>query len=189
MRTHRAGQSFVELAVAGGLLALLIGALVGLHFGSARSSRATVESAEAVRSALVALERIRADVRRTYYADAGRDVAVLDGGCGLSVRTVRPVPGDPWRTVNVPVTYRLEPMPGGSASRLVRDENGVRATVGGVVLSALSVQFRSAPHPALDITAVGTSGTPEGRAVSVSERIPVPMALPPQPYEMPGVSL
>ena len=114
-----------------------------------RSSHLADESADAVRSVLIAAEYLRRDMLGDAARGRGADIALIDGGKGLSLRIPEQMGADPWETRYVPVTYRLQPYPGrGHCYRLVREQAGSRITLAACSLSDLEFRFiRSASSP------------------------------------------
>lgn len=144
----RRGFSLLELMIALGALLVVLGPL--LHSWHVGSQTMSATHSAAMTAALVAMERIRHDLDQHAYPDGPYDPeqpvlpALSDPGPDDGARIAfwipksRP-PGAPVQRLLdlVGVSYYLKPIEDSATSYLVRNENGVERTVGGVVLRRL----------------------------------------------------
>ena len=160
---NRRGASLLECAVYTLVALLVLGALRGILGTGVSNSTRTVAHEDAMRSALLALELIGQDVRRTLLADEN---ATLDTGDGstLALDVVTLDRSDFWKLATSHVTWALEP---GTMRRLVRREAAARTVVAGCALS--DIQFRFVT-PGVDTP---DGSTPWRRFLQITVKAPI----------------
>jgi hypothetical protein len=196
----RRAATLVEVSVAALLACLVAGMISGLFASAQGSSHRSVESSDAVRSALIAMESIRSDVGRLTLESAGRDIAVLDGGRGLSLHVARPLGDDLWRVDTDAVTYRLDAVDASRrAHRLVRQDSTGRWPLAACLLGDMLVTMVSAgpgtgaapeapPRPPgasgswLEVSLIGVASRDGGATHVESAWLPLAPIAEPLPY-------
>lgn len=163
----RKGLTLLETTVALALASMAVSGLVRVTDAGLRGTVRTVDSADAVRSGLLAVEALRADATRMVVQQAG-DLAIPTDGRGISMLVPASAPGnDPWAFAAVPVTFSLAPVATpGKAFELVRSgPDGVRH-IRGCWLASLVVRRRPAgtlsPTRAFLEFCVSAVGSPAG---------------------------
>ena len=181
----RRGTTLIEALVAS-LLAMLLLAMVGeLCRAAQQGSAAASESADALRSAQLALEAIRTDLLHMFYQEPDRDLDVLDSGRGLMLNLVTPVTGDPWQVDTAAVYWTIDAIPGTSrVFALVRDDGKTRRTLSGCLLADLVVRgvarsgdSKSPTH--LEILAIGAGSLDARRTHTATILVPLPRVVRP----------
>lgn len=182
MKRYRGGVTLVEATFALALASLAVGTMVCLADAGSRGTTKTVESVDALRSGLLAVEALRRDTGRMVVQQNG-DLAILDGGTGFSFLVPEQSSStDPWSFKTVAITWTLVPAGKKGAYQLVRRGPAGSAPVRGSWLTDLSVRY-CAPgalgsvRPYLSISLTAT-GSPEARSRRTLSFI-VPLDVPP----------
>lgn len=178
MRLRRSGLFLAEILVAAGLLTAAVSAMMSVASAGIGGTQRTVDNSDAVRSAMLALEAIRADTRSMVVQEA-RDVAILGGGKGLRVLVpARTVDGDPWSFDGQVVKWELAPVNGSpGVYALMRTAGGEQRALPGCWLRDLRVKLLApgtlgtGRYLDVSVTAVGAPGAAD--AVTLSFLAPV----------------
>lgn len=113
----RRGITLVEMAIAFGIVTLLVGLVYGFYAGASASTGKSVDHSDAIRSTLVVSEFVRHDLSQMLYNFPSRDLALQADGTGLSLRIPLALNGnDMWNNRFEPVTYKLQPEAGAPGS-------------------------------------------------------------------------
>jgi hypothetical protein len=185
------GFTFVECAVAAGLFILLVGILCSLQSGSSKQAGRTLGENEAVRSVLVGLEQLRADLGHMAFADPEKELVIEEDGRVMTVQIPMSARDAFWNLEYRRVRYSLEYLPGdGSACALIRDDNGNRAVVRGCILQ--DVRFRyvpagelSARQAYLEVLLIGMGAKASEGSYAASPLIPLPLLVTPKHFPLP----
>jgi len=175
----RRGIFLAEVLIAAGLSTLAVTALINLFGSGAHSTFTSVDSADAVRSASLAIEALRQDTRRLVF-QRPEDLGIYDGGRRLWLLTPgEPSEDDPWNFPAEGVTWRLVPVVRHAGCYQLERQapDGSTRIVQGCWLSNLQVRFVPAGQLAegafLDITVEGLPGPGGGNPCTLSFLAPV----------------
>jgi type II secretory pathway pseudopilin PulG len=190
---RREGLTLIEVLVGLGVMVLVAGLVWSLHSGATFSTARVTEHSDAVRSVLIASERLRADVGRVMLQDLDQDVAVLDDGRGISFLVSARVEGDPWTLDKHVVTYRLKKVPGSPVAHwLVREAgNGAAEPVPACLLEDMQVRVvqdgeQGEERMWIELTLVGVGQPKPSTRYVGSLLVPLAMVETPGGYEVPG---
>ena len=180
-RSMRAGTSLIEASIAVVLAAMVLNGVTVIASGANGSTARSGSESDALRSVVLATESLQRDIAGMAYQIPDRDLAIFDGGHGVSFRIPSAADSrDLWNISYVPVSYALNPVPGSSAKFLIRtDSKGARA-LPGCYLRDLHVVFTpqgvmSPVQAYLNVIVIGLD-SPAGKTALTSSFL-VPLAL------------
>jgi hypothetical protein len=192
MRRAR-GLTVVELMLAAMVMALVVGLTYTLYVNGAARSERTAESADALKSVLIAAEHLRSDLSRAVVEEPENDLAVGEDGRSFVLRLTRAVDGDPWTLLRDPVAYYLEKLPGTTMHRLVREEAGrAPERVLGSLLADMTARIlwpdeRNPLGVYLEVTLVGAGSPAATERHRSTVLIPLHALQIPETYALPEV--
>lgn len=175
----RSGMFFAEVMIAASLLAAAVSALLQVCGVGLAGSTRTTDNADAVRSALIAIEAIKSDTGRMVVQE-DEDLSVAPDGRGFKLLVpARVAEKDPWGFDAVAVRWSLEPVPNTTERlyHLVRTAGGVARALPGCTLRDLKVRELESgtlgSGSFLDITVTAVGGPNSPTAVTLSFLAPL----------------
>jgi hypothetical protein len=168
----------VELLLGGTIMVILLGLTQSVYQLTARSTVRSNDSSDALRSALLATEVIRQDLRRLVFQQ-DQDLVLPATGRGVSMIIPDRMGRDLWQNSTTPVTYSLEAVHDTAGPfRLIREDRRGRRPVLGCLLKNLNISYvpvgQLTPLQAyLEVTATGLGSTSSRASRTVTTLVPV----------------
>lgn len=187
--SHR-GFTLVEVVVAVSIMGLVMAMTYAFWVGAATSTGKSVEHSDALRSALLASEIIRANVQRVALLVPQRDIGVLETGTGFGAHLWDTLSADMWSWRYHTETLDLKKVPDTEGVfQLSLTTPAGTSTIPGCLLGGLHFMLietgtMSASQGYLQVTLVGLGSTKPAATFTSSALIPLTPWTPPAFYHM-----
>ena len=183
MTRSRKGFTIAEISIYAGLAIVALSILVVLQRDARRSAARTESAVDAMRSAVLATEALRADLRRMVYQQPA-DVRIGAGGRRVTLLCAAPLTEDLWRYHADPVSFELVAGSTPGTFQLVRRGGGRADRVPGVTLASFSVRRIAGgsadPRVYLEVVVVGAAADSPADVFTSTFTVPL---VPERPFD------